>query len=149
MKTQENQDYQFNMTDGFKMQASQYSSVFNRTTIDSQKFITRSTKNQTKIDRIRDVKKQNLAKLSQISCEISNNVLEYEKFPGPLNQSNIEYALSKGMWSDISQIKQAQRPPGPNIDKLVTKSKTGFQTMGYKLDTLDRQKRTLRTSVKE
>jgi hypothetical protein len=33
--------------------------------------------------------------------DISNNYLEYEKFPGPMNLNNIDYALSKGIWTDL------------------------------------------------
>ena len=100
-------------------------SIMNTTIEDSSRWIlSKSQKNQNKLSQtITNSRKQNLAKLSQMSKDISNNYLEYEKYPGPLNLHNINVALNKGVWTDIGSTR---KPPGPNIENLVTKTKTGF-----------------------
>ena len=61
--------------------------------------ITRSPRNQKTIDDIKDGVKKIKLELNQLGKDIYDNVLEYRKNPGPLNNDTIDKALKAHMWT--------------------------------------------------
>jgi len=61
--------------------------------------LTRTHRNQLTIDAItHDPKKRVQQELCQLGKDIYDNVLEYRKSPGPMNQQTIDFALQSRMW---------------------------------------------------
>ena len=66
--------------------------------------LTRSPRNQLTIDAItHDPKKRVQQELVQLGKDIYDNVLEYRKSPGPMNQTTIDFALQSRMWDPTGQ----------------------------------------------